>query len=243
VPQKKNEAKKSCVVSVQGCVNKPGTFLLSGDNVRLYDVIDMAGGFTEDAYLPLAYILRISKEFKDKQLTQWSIAENFQYSDLQLEDTTRYYLDVSYKKPVVSCDFEAAFIDSVPKANIVLHDGDVIVVPSNPKTVFVYGQVGNPGYITFKPGKTLDWYVEQAGGYAINAEKSRARIIDGRTKVWRKGGDDVIVKAGDEIYVPKPPDMPPGIRVQTWAIIISAVTSAATLLSIIFTIVNSMSNN
>ncbi len=242
VPQKKNKAKKTCVVSVQGCVNKPGTYLLSGDDVRLYDVIDMVGGFTDEAYLPLAYILRVSKEFRDRQFTQWSIAENFQYSDLQLEDTTRYFLDVSYKKPVVSCDFEAAFIDSIPKANIVLHDGDVIVVPSNPKTVFVYGQVENPGYITFQPGKTMSWYIEQAGGYAINAEESRARIIDGRTKVWRKG-DDIIVKAGDEIYVPKPPDIPPGIRVQTWAIIISAVTSAATLMSIIFTIVNSINRN
>jgi len=242
VAQKKSIFKTSHIISVQGCVNQPGSYLLKGDTVRLYDVIDKAGGFTKEAYLPLAYILRNNKEFSYRQFPQWTIAENFQYSDLQLEDTTRFRIDVNFKKPVVSCDFVSAFIDSNQKANILLHDGDIIIVPTNPKTVFVYGQVNNPGYITFRAGKTLEWYVEQAGGYAINAEDSRARIIDGRTKVWKEGGSDVFVHAGDEIYVPKPPDMPPGIKLQTWAIVASAVASIATLMSLVLTIIN-INNN
>ncbi len=237
VPQKKKEFGETRVVSVQGNVKNPGSFTLTKDNETLYNVIDMAGGFTKDAYLPLAYILRNSKEYLNRQLPQWSFDENFQYSDLTMEDTTRYHLDVNYKLPVVSCDFVAAFIDSIPAANIVLQDGDIIIVPSNPKTVYVYGQVQNPGYIPFTPGKTLDWYVERAGGYAINAEKSRARIINGRTKVWREGGDDAFVLAGDEIYVPKPPDFPPGIKLQTWAIVSSSVAALATLLNLIFYII------
>jgi protein involved in polysaccharide export with SLBB domain len=238
VAQKKNIFEISRIISVQGCVNKPGSFLLTGDSVRLYDIIDKAGGFTDDAYLPLAYILRNNKEFSNHQFPQWTIAENFQYSDLKLEDTTRFRIDVNFKKPVVSCDFISAFIDSNQKANILLHDGDIIVVPTNPKTVFVYGQVNNPGYITFQSGKTMEWYIEQAGGYALNAEDSRARIIDGRTKVWKAGDSGVFVHAGDEIYVPKPPDMPPGIKLQTWAIVASAVASIATLMSLVLTIIN-----
>ena len=27
----------------------------------------------------------------------------------------------------------------------------------------VYGQVNKPGYLAFTPGKTMEWYIEQAG--------------------------------------------------------------------------------
>ncbi len=237
VRQKKEIFKNTCIVSVQGCVEQPGSYLIEGDSVRLYDIIKKAGGFTDRAYLPLAYILRNSKEFNNPQFPAWSIAEQFQYSDLLLEDTTRFHLDINYKKPLVSCDFVDAFIHKNKKANILLHDGDVIIVPDNPKTVFVYGQVNNPGYITFQPGKTMEWYIEQAGGYAINAEDTRARIIDGRTKVWREGNENVFLNAGDEVYVPKPPDVSQGVKIQTWAIIISGIATAASLISFIISIV------
>ena len=62
----------------------------------------------------------------------------------------------------------------------------------------VYGQVNNPGYVTFEPGKSMQWYVDRAGGYASGAEKELTRIIKGRSHVWIKGDEkNVIVESGD----------------------------------------------
>jgi len=224
------------IVSVQGHVKNPGSYVLDESSSTLYDVIDAAGGFTDEAYLPLAYILRNDRNYINRSLPKWDISENFQYSDLKLEDTVRFKLDLSYKKPLVSSNFVKAFIDSNDRYNITLLDGDVVVVPGNPGTVYVYGQVNEPGYVLYQPNKNLKWYVEQAGGYAINAEEERARIISGRNKVWYEGDDDVWVNAGDEIYVPKPPDYPPGIELQTYAVIASAAASLIALLNIILLI-------
>ena len=97
--------------------------------------------------------------------------------------------------------------------------GDIIEVPSNPKSVFVWGQVNQPGYIPFNENANMDWYINSAGGPAQGAHAGRLRIIRGKNKVWVKGKNDVPVYAGDEIYVPKPPDNPPGLDIQEWAVI------------------------
>lgn len=224
---------KSGVVLVQGLVQKPGTYPIKANKTLLSEVIEQAGGFTDEAYLPLAYILRPSREFINTSHPSWSIAESFKYTDLVMEDTARFFMAVNYKKPVVSCDFERLFMHKSSEADIQMQDGDIIVVPSNPKSVYVFGQVNQPGYVPYESGRTMNWYIQKAGGYAINAEKSRARIIDGKTKVWKKGDKDVAVKAGDEIYVPQPPDNPPGLQLQTYAIIASGITSLVFLMNFI----------
>jgi len=238
IGEQKRKTTKTGIVYIQGFVNKPGSYVLNDNLTNLYDLIAEAGGFMNEAYLPLAYILRNDRSFLNRTFPLWDISENFQYSDLKLEDTVRFKLDVNYKKPIVSCDFVKAFIDSNEQYNIPLLDGDLIIVPDNPRTVYVYGQVNEPGYIEFEPERTINWYIEKAGGYAINAEKSRARIINGRNKVWYEGSDEVFVYAGDEIYVPKPPDYPPGLELQTYAVIASAVTSLVALLNIILILTN-----
>jgi len=224
---------KSGVVSVRGLVQKPGTYPISANKTLLSEVVEQAGGFTDEAYLPLAYILRPSREFINTSHPTWSIAESFKYTDLVMEDTARFFMAINYKKPVVSCDFETLFIHKSSEADILMQDGDIIVVPSNPKSVYVFGQVNQPGYVRYETGRNMNWYIQKAGGYAINAEKSRARIIDGKTKVWKKGNNDVAVKAGDEIYVPQPPDNPPGLQLQTYAIIASGITSLVFLMNFI----------
>jgi protein involved in polysaccharide export with SLBB domain len=120
--------------------------------------------------------------------------------------------------------------------NIVLRGGDVIVIASTPDRVYVYGQVLRPGYVPYSSGKRLEWYVERAGGYATGAEKDRARIIRGRSKVWVEEDDNVVVEPGDEVYVPRPADVPINTEIQTYSVIASIAASvgllAATVISL-----------
>jgi protein involved in polysaccharide export with SLBB domain len=202
----------------------------------LSDVIEEAGGVKPGASLALSYIVRPERSpWSQREMLDES-SRRFMYSDLQLEDTVRYKLDQSYRLPYVSCDMSAALADTHSTQNVTLQSGDVIVIERTPDRIFVYGQVVRPGYVRFVPNKSLEWYVEQAGGFATGAKEGRSRIIKGKTKVWVEPDSETYVEPGDEIYVPRPPDIPPGVELQTWAVLASVVSSLAFLTATIFAI-------
>jgi protein involved in polysaccharide export with SLBB domain len=226
----------SGIVDVSGEVLRAGAFRITPGVTRVARAIEMAGGVTPQAALNLAYIVRQSERtaFSDHPN---ELLRRFQYSDLALEDTVRYRLDQVYRLPTVSCDIAKAMADTTSQSNVVLFSGDKIIIPARPTSVFVYGQVTNPGYVQYQHGKTLDWYVFQAGGYAVGAKQGRARIVRGRTNVWeRPDSEKTIVEPGDEVYVPRAPDVPAGMDIQYYAVIGGVVSSIAALAGVLYTI-------
>ncbi len=85
-------------------------------------------------------------------------------------------------------------------ADIPLQDADSIYVPPYVATVSVQGQVGSPGLVPYVGGKGLGFYIEQAGGFAQDADKSRTRV--------RYANGDVAVRGSKFLffggYVPNP---------------------------------------
>ncbi len=232
--QKKYE--NTATVSVRGEVQNPGIYPVTFGQTRLKDVIAQAGGFTSKAYLPLAYITRRQEMIDAYVDYRGEYFSSFQYSDLTMEDTTRFYIDMMLKKQIVSCDFVKAFKENSEIDNVLLYDGDVITVPDNPGYVYVYGQVNHPGYVEFHEGKTMQWYIEKAGGYAQGAAKKRSRIIRGKSRVWTEGDENTFVFAGDEIYVPRPPDVPLAIEWQKYGTIASLVSVTVAVIGTLFNI-------
>ncbi|MCX6155818.1 MAG: SLBB domain-containing protein [Candidatus Kapabacteria bacterium] len=225
----KSKTSSNGVISVVGCVANPGAYISENNNLHLKDLIGLAGGFTDDAYLPLAYILR--KDVNEKKNEYYERLKSFQYSDLLLEDTMRYDIHINLRKPYLACDFVAAFNKNSSNDNVKLEDGDFIVIPANPKKVFVFGQVNNPGYVEFVEGKTLSYYIDRAGGYGPGAEKERSRIIRGKTKAWIESKENIYVYAGDEIYVPTTPDVPETTKQQARASYVNYITAGVSVLA------------
>lgn len=223
------------VVSVRGQVANPGVYIVNNNETRLKDIINQAGGFTKDACLPLAKIYRRGSTQVQTIDSRREIYEYFQYSILTLEDTVRYNIDMMLKRPFVSCDFVSAFDKGDERQNVPLQDGDVIDIPASPGKIFVWGQINQPGYIEYVPGMNMEWYIARAGGYADRAEKSRARIIRGGSKVWLEGDSKSPVYDGDEIYVPRPADIPPSIEWQKYSVLTGML---ATLISVIAVMYN-----
>jgi len=89
---------------------------------------------------------------------------------------------------------------------IVLQDGDFVYISKNINAVVVSGQVKDPGLITFVPGKTLNYYIEQAGGLGWKAHKRKIRIIRADSGEWLKPEKDLVIYEGDTILVPYRPD-------------------------------------
>ncbi len=215
------------VVSVSGCVKYPCSVVIEKGKTRLKQVIEQAGGFTPEASLDLAYIVRSRAEAKNGNVPM----QNYIYSTSKWIDTTRFVYDETYRSNQVSCDFSKAFSNNSELDNVILEDGDFIVVPKTPNGIYIYGQVNSPGFVSYEKGKNMNWYIEKAGGFAANAKKSKARIIRGRTRVWVEGDDDIEVVPGDDIYVPRPVEDAPGMEWQSWSAIAGLIMSAATLVN------------
>ena len=217
------------VVQVHGEVARPGAVVITPGQTRLSAVIEKAGGATSRAALGLSYVVRPEKLPATLAQMRDEANRSFQYSDLKLEDTTRYNYDQKYKTPYVSCDVGLALKNPNSEEDPPLMAGDVVVLVANPERVYVYGQVNRPGFVPFVSNRPLEWYVDRAGGFATGAEKDRARIIRGRSRVWVQDDDNIVVEPGDEVYVPRPPDVPIGTEIQTLSVIASIVASVAVL--------------
>lgn len=100
-------------------------------------------------------------------------------------------------------------------SDVQLHDGDTLVVPSLPDTVFLAGHFYKPGPLPYNPAYGLREYIAQAGGTTEKAHTKHARLIrhvpDGPPIVWEFNLLDVMeegyqpvsdVRPGDVIYVP-----------------------------------------
>jgi protein involved in polysaccharide export with SLBB domain len=224
-------------VAVYGEVHKPGIYVITEDKTRIKDVISEAGGFTQNAHLPLAKIYRFDKNAQFTMDIKRDFNESFQYSNLTLEDTTRFLIDMEYPKNYVSCDFDKLYNENNENFNVTLKNGDIVFIPKHPNQVYVYGQVKNPGYVEYVPNKTLEYYVQKAGGYSDGAEINRSRIIRGRNLIWDKPDDNVFVNAGDQVYIPRYQDIPVWLEIQkygTYAAIVGTIGSIINLLYSIY---------
>jgi len=90
-----------------------------------------------------------------------------------------------------------------------LSDGSIINVLPRENVVNVEGNIYNPGLITYSKGKTVNKYINLAGGPKPNtlSNKIYVKRANGRIKkVTFFQGIGTIVKPGDTIFVPLDPD-------------------------------------
>ena len=85
--------------------------------------------------------------------------------------------------------------------NILLQNGDDLVIPSINALVFVQGQVVNPGAFTFQPNLTASDYIGLAGGPLSDAHLGGAYVQRGKKKISTR--KNPVIEEGDRIYVPR----------------------------------------
>jgi protein involved in polysaccharide export with SLBB domain len=196
------------VVAVTGEVTSPNSYSIVPGVTRLSDVIERAGGFTSNASLNGAYITRMAdpRVLQNRQIAAEPVS-GIATSSLKLEDTTRFKYDIELQQNRVSADFVAIFEGHDASRDVVLENGDQIVVPRNPGSIYVRGRVAQPGWIAYKPGADYEYYIASAGGFTGAADKSRVGVEKFGTGVWEEAGSTSI-RPGDKIYVPGERDTP-----------------------------------
>jgi len=194
---------KNLTVLILGEVLRPGYYPISFKNTRLKDVIEMAGGFKEKAYLPLSILFRTyDAEYAAKDTAE--ILINSRANDLLLteQDRINFETDIKSKRNRVIVDFEKLYKKNDETQNVLIEGKDIIYINDNKNVVYVFGQVGQEGYVTYSKGKDVDYYIKKAGGFGLAADEGDTRVIKFNSRGWYEP-DDTEIESGDYVYVPK----------------------------------------
>lgn len=194
-------------VVVGGQVRNPGTYPITRNATRLSEAIRMAGGFTENASLQEAELVRRSISPADVELETMESARG----GIASEDSVYYLLEtrLRIRKEIVAVDFEGLFLRGDSTKDVILRGDDYINVPSVKRTVYVYGQVVTNGHIPFVAGADVRYYLEKAGGLTDLAREGDIRIVKARTRQWLDP-DDTRIEPGDYVWVPREIERPFG---------------------------------
>jgi protein involved in polysaccharide export with SLBB domain len=191
----------SHAVTVKGEVRYPGPYPIQPDGLPLSRLIDLAGGFTEDAFLAGAKVLRPLNPAENPDLERLA---RLRMSRIGSQEIADFETQIGFRQQAVVADFPRLFEQQDEKADVVLRHGDVVVVPSKNETVHVMGQVAHPGQIPYEPGRDLNYYIEEAGGFGNHARRSHIQIIKAETNAWLSP-DQTPIEIGDMIWVPRKP--------------------------------------
>jgi protein involved in polysaccharide export with SLBB domain len=186
-------------VQVTGEVLFSGTYALTNREERLSDVIRKAGGATPNAYLRGAKLTRVANEAEKKRMRDVINLMNRQFGEAMM-DSLGIRVEDTF---TVGIELDKAVANPGSEYDLVLREGDVINVPKLNNTVKINGAVMMPNTVGYLKGKDVDYYLDQAGGYALNAKKSKKFVIYMNGQVARiKGSDKTKIEPGCEIIVP-----------------------------------------
>jgi protein involved in polysaccharide export with SLBB domain len=219
--------------TITGAVYKPGQYTMAaGETIQ--DLIDKAGGFTDNAY-PFGAVYEnqgaklinqkaqdlLYAEFLDNiiALSQLNIGQNF-----DLTPILKLTEEIKNSKP--SGRVVVDLISDEPKDFISIKAGDTLVVPEKTSSVFVYGEVSSEGAVSFEANRGVDYFVEKSGGYKRFADNESIYILhpNGETERYSKQRNlfanqprNLNMYPGSVIFVPRKLDNSATRRLATQA--------------------------
>jgi protein involved in polysaccharide export with SLBB domain len=216
-------------VTVMGEVLYPGTYALTRKDEHLTELVRRAGGLRATAYAEGARFFR-----------------RFEYTGLG--DTARRHSADSTQVPLaplgnmdqVNLNLAVALARPASAADIVLQPGDSLYVPEYLPTVRVSGAVVAPSSVQYVAGRGARYYIENAGGFAENADEGRTvvRLANGSARTrhkfllftsWPEPGP------GAEVFVPVKAPKPAGNWLPVLATVASILASTASVVVIALT--------
>jgi polysaccharide export outer membrane protein len=197
-------SQKSINVSVTGEVLYPGVYPITKDSSYVSEIIALAGGLTPQASLKNSQLFRRSVNFADIAIERLESGRG----GITPDDSAYYYLetDIRINRELVVTDFMELVEKKNKAKDVLLRDGDVIHIATIKKTVYVFGQVVNPGHVLFSPNKSVEYYIRESGGITDDA-RSDIKVIKAATRQWLDP-DQTTIEEGDYVWVPKEPYRP-----------------------------------
>ena len=217
-------------ISIEGEIMFGGTYTLSKKNQTLSETIKSAGGLTNTAYAKGARLIR--KLTSEERVRMETILRMVKAQSAGSDTLDIKKLDISNTYSV-GIQLDKALEEPGSNYDIVLREGDRIIIPEYTNTVKISGDVMYPNTVTYRKGKGVKFYVDKAGGWGNRAKKSRTYIVymNGTVAQVGKGAKP---EPGCEIVVPTKPE---GRKMSTGEIV-SIASGSASIAAMIATIAN-----
>ncbi len=219
---------------ISGAVLKPGFYTMAaGETVN--DLIQKAGGYTENAYQFGAIYLnedaksinKLSKEILYQEfldniiaVSQQNIGGNFDLSPIV--KLTEELKDTPPNGRVV--------IDLLNESTIDLYnikEGDELFVPERNNVVYVYGETSTEGAVVFAENQSVEYFVDKSGGFKKFADNESIYILhpNGESQLYRskrsifesRPRNEIKIYPGSIIFVPRALDESAPRRLATQA--------------------------
>lgn len=217
-------------VAIDGEILYGGTYTLTSKDERISDLVKKAGGTTQFAYVRGAKLVRRANANELQRMQDVVVLLRRQMGDERV-DSLGIKVDSTFS---VGIDLEAALKAPGSDADIILREGDVVVVPKYNNTVRINGAVMQPNVVSYKQGKDVKYYIGQAGGYNQVAKKNKKYIIymNGQIAAVKRRGKN-LVEPGCEIIVPNKRQ-----RQANWGNVLSSLSAVSSIGTMAATIAN-----
>jgi protein involved in polysaccharide export with SLBB domain len=215
-------------VYLDGAVKWPGVYPIQKEKTTLKEVIQRAGGFTDDADLSYSKIIRASNRNINEKIVTW--LKTFSTNDL-------FSIERSYLKSQILEDGGVVSLklsqieDSI--SGFILQDGDRIIIARRSLVVRVSGAVKFPGNVQYEDGKDYMYYINKAGGFSSTATRGRVKVLKNDVAILLKPGEAKPINPGDMIWVPENDNRQ---AMRNAVEILSIVASTATIIVSFFAI-------
>lgn len=205
-------------VNIEGAVLKPGKYLMA-EGESIADLLEKAGGYTENAY-PFGAVYENKEAFLINKMAEEILYEKF-IDNIIL---------ASQKNPAGNFNLSSiielteSLRNNTPNGRIVidiegdsssafLSDGDRLIIPEKPNHIYIYGEVSYEGALNYDATKSLDYYIAKSGGLKNNADDKAIYVLqpNGDTQrstlkksLFQSSPDaELILYPGSIIFIPK----------------------------------------
>jgi protein involved in polysaccharide export with SLBB domain len=222
-------------VSLIGKVLYPGTYVLESREDRLSGIIKRAGGLLSQADINGVKVIRRSLSQDTtviKKTLEKQVKNKFDTAGTTSKDDELLVTEVAV-------DLKAILKEPGSDKDIVLEDGDEILIPQIKNVVSVTGEVFKPVALQFRPGASFRYYVSSAGGFASKAKRNKSFVVYSNGRSRRTISPLGLLKfyprltPGSTIVVPQKPERQSKFDAAKAGILVSALSAIATTIAIL----------
>ena len=195
---------ESMQVWVIGRVPREGVFPIRAGATRLTDVVAAAGGLLEDADRSAIRLVRRAPDGQGDP--EFDRLLRLSREEMTVSEYESFRAKLAARSPDVRVDW--TLIERGRRdLDLFVQDGDIVRVDRRTNAVRVDGQVRRPGLVPYAPGRSVAWYVEQAGGFTRRGARTQVRLTRSANGQGMLARDAADVSPGDQLWVPERPDV------------------------------------
>jgi len=208
---------KQKTVKIEGEVLYPGPYTISTKNEKISSLVKRAGGLTAYADVEGGTLKRtnenngldLDKGKVDSAVLSREHLRRLQQLQKTFKDSANNVLE-QVKNDNVGIDLKKILDKPGSDSDLILEEGDVLIIPKQQQLVKVNGQVLFPSSVIYANSKSLRSYIDNAGGFSSDALRRRTYVVYANGTV--KSTHSFLffksypkIKAGSQIIVPKKP--------------------------------------